>query len=223
MALLEVDRIAVAVDARRLVEGVSFEVGRGELVGVVGPSGCGKTELLRTLATLRDADEGQLRLDGQAPGHLSYPIWRRRVTYVAQRPVMLEGSVRENLERPRRYASLRGDPPSDDLGELLERLALAPGVLDHPARRLSVGEQQRVALIRALSIRPSVLLLDEPTSALDPDAVARVEALVRERAELDGLAAVIVSHDPAQAERWTGRRLELARHRPDQAPEESDA
>ncbi|MCK6537045.1 MAG: ATP-binding cassette domain-containing protein [Polyangiaceae bacterium] len=213
MTLFEVARVGVSVEGRRLLEDVSLTLDAGELVGVVGPSGCGKTELLRTLGALRDPDSGAVRVGGRAPSELSFPVWRRRVTYVAQRPVMLDGTVRENLHRPSRYASVGATPDEDELRALLERLALAPAVLDQVARKLSVGEQQRVALIRALGIRPSVVLLDEPTSALDPEATARVEDLVRARAQTDGLAAIIVSHDPEQRARWTSRRLDLSAHR----------
>jgi ABC-type iron transport system FetAB ATPase subunit len=223
VALFEVEGVGISVEGRRLLEGVSLRVDAGELVGVAGPSGCGKTELLRTLAALRDADRGDVLLEGRAPRDVSFPVWRRRVTYVAQRPVMLDGTVRENLLRPHRYASVGGEAREHELGELLERLGLDPAVLDQAARKLSVGEQQRVALIRALGIRPSIVLLDEPTSALDPEATARVEALVRARADTDGLAALIVSHDPEQRARWTSRRLELTPHRPNSATEQRDA
>lgn len=211
MALLEIDAVAVSVPGRVLLRDLSLDLAGGELVGLTGPSGSGKTELLRCVAGLRDADSGSLRLGGRALGDWSAPEWRRRVTYVAQRAVLLEGSVRDNLLRPFRYKTVLAKPDEGKLLELLELLGLHSDVMGQEARTLSVGEQQRVGLVRALGIAPDVLLLDEPTSALDADAVARVEKLVRERAE-DGIAAIIVSHDSAQTRRWTSRQIDVLDH-----------
>ncbi len=191
---------------------VSLDLEGGELVGLTGPSGSGKTELLRSVAGLRDADSGSVRLRGRAAGDWPWPEWRRRVTYVAQRAVLLDGTVRDNLLRPFRYRSVAGEPDEKELAELLTRLGLAEDVLQQEARTLSVGEQQRVGLIRALSISPDVLLLDEPTSALDAEAVERVEELVRRRARERELAAIIVSHDSAQTRRWTARQIDVLDH-----------
>jgi putative ABC transport system ATP-binding protein len=212
VALLVVEGVAISVERRRLLTGVSLSLRAGELVGIVGPSGSGKTELLRSIAGLRDAEEGAFRLEGRERGDVPWPSWRRQVTYVAQRPVMLEGSVRDNVLRPLTYASVQGKVGDDELTDLLGRMGLEPELLHQRARTLSVGEQQRVALLRALVIHPAVLLLDEPTSALDVEAVERVEALIRRRAESASLAALIVSHDPAQVARWTSRQLDIREH-----------
>ncbi len=220
MALLVVEGVAISVEQRRLLADVSLSLDAGELVGLVGPSGSGKTELLRAIAGLRDADSGAFLLDGRERGDPSWPAWRRQVTYVAQRPVMLDGSVRDNLRRPLAYASVQGKTVDDaELGDSLGRLGLGRELLDQRARTLSVGEQQRVALARALLIRPAIVLLDEPTSALDAESVERVEALIRQRAEGAGLAALIVSHDRDQVTRWTSRQLDIR----DLQPERADA
>ena len=209
MALLSIENVAISVQGKRLLAGVSASLDAGELVGIRGPSGSGKTELLRAVAGLRDADSGVFRFEGRDRATMHWPAWRRRVTYVGQKVVMLEGSVRENLTRPFRYRSVGGAADADELRHLLGRLGLGEDVMDQRARTLSVGEQQRVALVRALSIRPSVLLLDEPTSALDADAALQVEALIQKQADSSGLAALIVSHDAAQLARWTPRQLDI--------------
>lgn len=215
VALLVVEQVAISVEQRRLLTGVNLSLDAGELVGLIGPSGSGKTELLRAIAGLRDADAGAFRLEGRERGETPWPAWRRQVTYVSQRPVMLEGSVRDNLLRPLSYASVGGKPCGDnELGELLARLGLAGELLAQRARTLSVGEQQRVALARALLLHPAVILLDEPTSALDFEAVERVEALIRRRAESTSLAALIVSHDREQVARWTSRQLDIRDFQP---------
>lgn len=209
MALLSIEDVAISVHGRRLLAGVSASLAAGELVGVAGPSGSGKTELLRAIAGLRDAERGSFRFEGRDRADMHWPEWRRRVTYVGQKPVMLEGSVHDNLGRPFRYRSVGGAPDDDELRHLLGRMGLDASIMTQRARTLSVGEQQRVALARALAIRPSVLLLDEPTSALDADAVERVEALVQKHADSSGLAALIVSHDAAQLDRWTHRQIDV--------------
>lgn len=208
-ALLAIENVSISVGRRRLLAGVSIHLRAGELVGISGPSGSGKTELLRAISGLRDADTGSFALDGRDRSTMAFPAWRRRVTHVGQKAVMLEGSVRDNLARPARYASVGSAPDDSELLDLLGRLGLPGDVLGRRARTLSVGEQQRVALVRALCIHPSVLLLDEPTSALDHDAMQSVEELVSARADSAGLAALVVSHDPAQLSRWTVRQIEV--------------
>ncbi|MEZ4226117.1 MAG: ATP-binding cassette domain-containing protein [Polyangiaceae bacterium] len=209
MARLSVQGVSLRVAERVLFTDLRFEIEPGAWLGLVAPSGAGKTELLRALACLRDVDAGELRLDERTPAEVGYPSWRRRVTYLGQRSVMLKGTVRLNLERPFQYQSVGKSFDEALVRQRLERVGLGKAMLDQEARSLSVGEQQRVALVRALGIGPDVLLLDEPTSALDADSVKRVEAWLRELSEA-GLAGAIVSHDPAQLERLGARRVVLA-------------
>ncbi len=210
---LEVAGLSVGAGGQALLTGVSVRLGRGERVALRGPSGCGKTTLLRAVAGLDEPLEGELRLGGRTPGEIGYPAYRRRVAYVHQRPVLLDESVRENLARPFRYATAGGARLDEALAaDLLGRLGVGTGRQDQDARSLSIGQQQRVCVIRALLTRPDVLLLDEPTSALDPEAVESVETLLAEQARQDGLAALIVTHDTAQIDRWCDRKVELADH-----------
>ena len=131
-----------------------------------------------------------------------------------QLPALLEGTVADNL---RFAASCAGRGP--DLGRLLELAGLDAGFADRDAARLSVGEQQRVMLARALAVEPKVLLLDEPTSALDADARDAVEATMRDLRERLELSTVLVTHDLDQARRmaeWVvrvdkGRTVEQGR------------
>ena len=205
MPRLSVDSLRVSIAGKRLIDGLSLEVSEGECVNLAGPSGAGKTLTLRAIATLMEADAGQLTLDGKAPRDLGFPAWRRKVVYVAQRPVMFDGSVSDNLQRAFSYRSAQGAFDARAARALLERLGIADR-LDQPARTLSVGEQQRVALVRSLLVGPDVLLLDEPTSALDPEATSAVETLIRE----SGKGILLVTHDAALSERLSARRVPLA-------------
>ncbi len=210
MASLAVEGLRLSIAGRELCDGLSFSVAPGERVNLSGPSGAGKTLALRAIAGLIDPDAGRLTLGGEQPGQIGWPEWRRRVGYVAQRPVMLAGSVADNLTRAFSYRAGKNAFDRELAKSLLERVGLSDR-LEQTARSLSVGEQQRVALVRSLLVAPDILLLDEPTSALDPDATLTVERLLCECSARAGL--LLVTHDAAQSERLCDRRVLLQRTR----------
>jgi putative ABC transport system ATP-binding protein len=186
-------RLQVAALRTRLLGPVSFVLSAGECIAVHGPSGSGKTLLLRAIADL-DPNEGLVSLDGSEHGTMTGPDWRRRVGYMPAEPGWWADTVGEHF--PDWPAAL----------SLAEKLGFAGDAGRWPIARLSTGERLRLALVRALLMRPRVLLLDEPTAALDPAAVAAVEALIMARVR-DGLAVMWVTHDAAQAARVATRRL----------------
>jgi tungstate transport system ATP-binding protein len=196
--------------SRLVIDIEHLEVMRGEMLAIIGPSGCGKTTLLRLLQFLERPTEGQLTFDGN--GIQSDPplVLRRRVTTVFQRPVMLDRTVGENLA----YGlKLRGRSAYEDrIARLLDALALTP-LCHAPARSLSGGEMQRVALGRALAFGPDVLLLDEPTANLDPYNVGIIEQLVLEQ-KARGVTIVLATHHVFQARRLSDRTTLLLDGRP---------
>jgi ABC-type iron transport system FetAB ATPase subunit len=210
--LLRVSDMAVAADGAYLLRGVDLTVRPAEIVGMTGPSGCGKTTLLRAIACLNDAVGGALLLQGCRPEDVGWPAYRRQVMLVPQRPVMFEGTVQRNLERAFLYRTAEGPCPLDRAEGLLDRLGIGRDRLSQEARSLSEGQQQRVAVIRALLGKPKVLLMDEPTSALDASARDALEAVIREEVTSRGLAVVVVTHDAEQATRWCDRRYALDAH-----------
>jgi putative ABC transport system ATP-binding protein len=168
---------------------------------VVGPSGCGKSTLLRLLNRLADPDEGTVRFHGTDVHELDPLELRRRVGLVPQLPAPVPGTVADNVRFGPRLEGREVDP------ERPVRLAgLDAAFLDRDAARLSVGEQQRVMLARALALEPEVLLLDEPTASLDTDATAAVEDALRQLREV---SLVLVTHDAQQADRLTDRTIQL--------------
>jgi ABC-type Fe3+/spermidine/putrescine transport system ATPase subunit len=171
---------------------------------VAGPSGSGKSTLLRLLNRLADPQDGRVLYRGRDVRELDVLGLRREVCLVPQLPALLEGSVAENVVFGARLA----ERPVD-VERALDLGGLAPGFADRAADRLSVGEQQRVMLARALALRPAVLLLDEPTSALDADTRDAVEATLVELRERLSLSYVLVTHDLAQAERLADSVLRL--------------
>lgn len=173
----------------------SFSLTAGECVAVRGPSGAGKSLLLRAVVDL-DPNVGELSLDGVSREAMSGPLWRRLVGYLPAEPGWWADRVGEHF------------PDWTAARPLVERLGLPDTARDWPLTRPSTGERIRLALVRALVLRPKVLLLDEPTAALDATAVATVEALMAERVA-EGLAVLWVTHDAAQGERVAKRFLRV--------------
>jgi putative ABC transport system ATP-binding protein len=171
---------------------------------VAGPSGSGKSTLLRLLNRLADADAGVVRYRDRDVREYDPLALRREVALVPQLPAPLEGTVADNVLYGVRLVSGDADVP-----RLLGVCGLNADFADRDASQLSVGEQQRVMLARALALDPSVVLLDEPTSALDEDARDAVErSLLRLREELM-LSYVLVTHDLDQAVRMADWVLRL--------------
>ncbi|MEX2194963.1 MAG: ATP-binding cassette domain-containing protein [Thermoleophilaceae bacterium] len=185
-----------------MLDGLSLEIGGGA-TALAGPSGSGKSTLLRLINRLAEPDEGAVRFHGEDVRSLDPLELRRRACLVPQLPAPLPGSVADNVA----YGpGLCGR--SADVERALGLAGLGAGYAGRDAGGLSVGEQQRVMLARALALEPEVLLLDEPTSALDEDARAGVERTLSELAG-EVSAVVLVTHDRGQAERLASRTVEL--------------
>jgi putative ABC transport system ATP-binding protein len=192
----------------------TFVLDAGECVVVRGPSGSGKTSLLRCIVGLERAEVGAVRWKDEPIADAAYPRFRADCVYLPQKPVGTEATVAEDLAFARERASGHRKAGRLDEAEqraLLDRLGLGALPWDREFDRLSVGEQQRVSLVRVLSLAPAVLLVDEPTSALDPERIELVEQILLEHlgAEPDARALVWVTHQPDQAARVATRTLEL--------------
>lgn len=199
-------------DGTWLLRDVSLSVRGGERWGVSGPTGSGKTLLLRALALLDPIDEGRILFRDATVAHDEVPRVRRRMLYLHQRPALIEGTVEENLRLPYGFKIARGETfDREFVVAELRRLGRDADFLRRETGDLSGGEGQIVALLRAIQLRPDLLLLDEPTSALDAAATEAIEGLVRRWfEESDERRAVLwVSHDPAQVERVADRVLRL--------------
>jgi len=208
--VLSIEGWAVGHD-QPLIEGLCLQLHAGQRLAVAGPSGLGKTTLLRSFAVLADPMAGQMTHEGKTPQQWGYPAFRQRVMLVAQRPVLGEGSVEHHLRRAFGFAASRGERyDAKQASEWLAALGLRQDVLSQEASKLSVGQQQRVALVRGLLLGPRVLLLDEPTSALDEAAADQVGALLEQLGQQQGLAALIVTHQPQFIERWCDGVVDLA-------------
>ncbi len=190
---------------RVLFENVSFTLKDDQLRVLFGPSGAGKSTLIRILAGLVSPHEGRILLDDVPFEETDPQDWRRRVVLLHQTPRMFPGSVEDNLRLAADYHDLSVDPSA-----LLERCRLEVG-LDQPAGTLSGGEQKRLALARALSVRPRFLLLDEPTASLDERSRRTIDGLIRDLSGDTGV--LVVTHNPREIEELDvpGYRLEGGR------------
>jgi putative ABC transport system ATP-binding protein len=176
-----------------LLKPASLSLSTGECVAVRGPSGAGKTLLLRAIADL-DPNEGLVCLDGRDRSTIAGPEWRRLVGYLPAEPGWWADTVGEHFSEWTRALPI------------VRELGFPEEAKGWPITRLSTGERLRLALIRALMVRPKVLLVDEPTAALDPASVAAVESLIATRVRA-GLAVLWVTHDTEQAKRIAHRLL----------------
>lgn len=195
---------------RRVLRGVDLSIPSGRITALLGPSGAGKTSLLRLLNRLDEPDRGTVRFRGRPVREWETRRLRRRVGFVFQEPVMLAGSVAEDLEVA---AELGGVEPGESEARGLEALALAElddGLLGRPSGELSVGQKQRVGLARALVSRPEALLLDEPTAALDPPTARRLLETVRRLCLEAGLTVVMATHRVGEARATADRAAMLA-------------
>ena len=192
------DGVVVERDGRRILGPIDLALPRRGPIAISGPSGAGKSSLLRLLNRLDVPAAGTIALDGEPLDAIDPTVLRRRVAMVFQRPVVLPGTVGDNLRE--------ADPALTDAGvaAALERVSLDPALATRDARDLSGGEAQRMGLARSLATDPEVVLFDEPTSSLDADHARAIEQLAV-GLEDEGITTIWVTHDAGQLER-------IARH-----------
>lgn len=199
------DRLAFEAGGQRRVDDLSFSLAKSGITAIIGPNGAGKSLTLRLLHGLLEPTSGAVRWQiarGEQNG-------RRRHAMVFQRPVMLRRSVRDTLV----HGLAAGGVPNSRqrAAEVLEHFGLG-ALADNPARKLSGGEQQRLAIARASALEPELLLLDEPCANLDPGATRQIEAVIQGLAA-NGMTILMTTHDLGQARRLANRILFLNRGR----------
>ena len=175
------------------VDGVSLDIGAGELVALLGPSGCGKTTLLRIIAGFVEQTSGQVLVGGRAIDDL--PPNRREVGVVFQNYALFPHM--STLDNVAYGLACRGAPRARQLDKAREMLELVRmgHLSDRLPRQLSGGQQQRVALARALAVDPRILLLDEPFAALDKGLRLDMQIEVKRIQRLAGITCIMVTHD----------------------------
>lgn len=200
---LEVERLRFEVPGHVLLHDLNFTLEPGPRTVILGPNGAGKSLTLRLCHGLLEPSAGTIRWNGTG----GMPI--RRQAMVFQRPVMLRRSVEANVRLALALAGVPRGLRATRTAEVLARTGLAD-LASRPARRLSSGEQQRLALARAWSTEPELLFLDEPTANLDPAATLQVERLIL-AIDQAGTKIVLTTHDLSQARRLAHEILFLYR------------
>jgi polar amino acid transport system ATP-binding protein len=209
--MISVREVSKSYGEHRVLDRVSLEVDKGEVVCIIGPSGSGKSTLLRCINGLESYDEGEVTIDGEAVHHERDSIHaiRSEVGMVFQRfNLFPHRTALENvMEGPVYVKGAARAKAKERAAALLAKVGLAQKLDAYPAK-LSGGQQQRVAIARALAMQPKAILFDEPTSALDPELVGEVLKVMLDLAR-EGMTMVVVTHEMAFAAEVAHRVLFL--------------
>ena len=200
---LVLDSVSLEANSTTILDRLNLTIGPGAPTLIVGPNGAGKTRLLRLCMGLDAPSAGRITWSGRADSEM------RGRAILFQRPVMLRRTTAANVAYALAQVGLPRSQRADRIAALLESVGLSD-LAQRPARRLSGGEQQRLALARALARDPEILLLDEPTANLDPAATRGVEEIVLAAAK-SGIKIVMASHDLGQVRRLAGDVIFLVR------------
>jgi len=204
--VLRTHNLSRMVNGRSLVNNISIEVQKGDVLAIVGPSGAGKSSFLRLINRLDEPTSGTVFVHDQDYRDIPPRELRRRVGMVMQAPYLFPGTVADNLQfGPAQRAEQLSD---DNISALLDQVGLS-GFAHRDISHLSGGEAQRVSLARTLANGTEILLLDEPTSALDDAAQQNIEVLLKRIIAQQNLTCLIITHDMDQAARLANRVLIL--------------
>ena len=196
---LEIKKLVREYGTKRVLDLEEVIIEKGTRTAVIGPNGAGKSTLLNIVSRIDSASEGEVFYESEDP---------RLVTQVFQQPYMLRTSVERNIQYPLRLRNWPEDRMKKRSDELMEELGLLD-LRNQKAWKLSGGETQKVALARALSFQPSLLLLDEPTANIDPATTAEIEEMLLKINREEGTTILFVTHNLAQARRVCDRILFL--------------
>lgn len=213
---LQLRQLSVSLAGTSVLQGIDLDLQQAQVTAIIGPSGCGKTTLLRTMNRMvellpRVRIQGQVCLNGDDIYRPSVEVaeLRRQIGMVFQKPNPFPKSIFENVAFALRLHGLTNKRQLQDVVELsLRNAALWDEVKDRlhgSALSLSLGQQQRLMIARALAVSPTVLLLDEPASSLDPISTLKIEELIQELKQ--SLLIVLVTHNMQQAARVADRTV----------------
>jgi osmoprotectant transport system ATP-binding protein len=209
--MFTLDRVSKAYQGRRVVDGIDLEFEPGRTTALIGPSGCGKSTILRLLIGLIEPDAGTIAFDGPPLERATLERARLRMGYVVQQGGLFPHlTARANVTLMARHLGWSSGRIDERLDRLLAMTRFPVDGLERYPSELSGGQNQRVALMRALMLDPEVLLLDEPLGALDPMIRFDLQQDLRDAFESLGKTVILVTHDLAEAA-FLGHRILLMR------------
>jgi phosphate transport system ATP-binding protein len=208
--LIETKALNVTIHSNQVLKNIDIKIPAKQLTAIIGPSGCGKTTLLKSFNRLLEIQDGikiqgEIVVDGKniMSSGLNVPDIRKKMGLISQKPYPLPMSIFENVAYGLR---IHHDKNQKELAEAVQNCLQEVGLwsevkdrLHDPASRLSVGQQQRLCLARAIAVQPEVILCDEPTSALDPIAAQQIEKLLLKLKK--DFTVILVTHTLRQAKR----------------------
>ncbi|VVB65059.1 Trehalose/maltose import ATP-binding protein MalK [uncultured archaeon] len=212
MALIEIKGLYKSFGRSEILTDINLDIEEGKVLVLIGPTGSGKTTLLRLIDTLDQPTRGSILFHEEDICRLSSKaklLVRRRMAMVFQKPVMFSRSVYENVAYGLKARGKRNS--RDEVLHTLEEVGLK-GYKSRSATTLSGGEMQRIALARAMVIKPEVLLLDEPTANLDPRSASTIDYLIEHLAQ-SGTTVIIASHNMAECRRLANMVVVLVKGR----------
>lgn len=195
-------------DEKPILKDINTDISKGELTTIIGPSGSGKSTFLLLLNRMIEPDSGTLKLDGVPFKDIDVLSLRRKIGMVFQTPIMLKGSVKDNIMVG---PTLHQETLTDiEIEQFLNRVGLPKSFMDKEAQKLSGGEKQRVSLARTLANQSEVLLLDEATASLDANSSLEIEQLILSLHQESRKTIIWVTHNLEQAQRIGQKTLVIA-------------
>ena len=198
--MLEIRDVRKSFDGQTVLDGISLDVEKGDVVAILGPSGSGKTTFLRCLNYLETADSGTMVFDGEtfdlhAAGKAEIARLRRKTGFVFQNyNLFLNKTVLQNVMLGLTSGAGMEKEKAEAIAlDMLEKVGMSDKLKSYPSQ-LSGGQQQRVAIARAMATDPEIIYFDEPTSALDPELIGEVLSVMRDLAE-SGMTMLVVTHE----------------------------
>ena len=191
---IEIEKLKKAYQGVMVLDIERMTIKTGKITAIVGPNGAGKSTLLNLIGNLIQKDEGRILYNGDEK------VPEKDLTLVFQEPYLIASTVKKNIAYPMKLRKFSKEAIEARIRELAEELNLE-ALLNKKANQLALGEVQKVALARALSFKPELLLLDEPCASIDPYTTSEIEKILRKMNHSGGTTMIMVTHNLAQARR----------------------